>query len=107
MVIKKKSAAHEQKHVALSEKEFKVLARRNRLFGLWAAERLGLAGDAAAAYARDVVVSDMDEPGDADVLRKVLGDLAAKGVALSEAQVAGQLKALLPTARAQIAEEDK
>lgn len=55
--------------------QFKVMARRNKLLGLWAAERLGHIGDAAAAYAMEVVAADFEEPGDEDVYRKVAGDL--------------------------------
>ena len=58
--------------------QFKVMARRNKLLGLWAAERLGHTGDAAAAYAMEVVAADFEEPGDEDVYRKVAGDLGER-----------------------------
>ena len=70
------------------ELRFKVTARRNKLLGLWAAKQMGLDDDAAAAYARDVVRADFEEPGDDDVLRKVLADLVAKSVESSELQMA-------------------
>ena len=61
---------------------FRVTARRNRLFGLWAAVRLGLpAGEEAEAYAKTVVAADFEAPGDADVIEKVRADLEEKGVA--------------------------
>ena len=74
----------ERKFAHDEELRFKATARRNRLFGLWAAEKLGLSGTEAADYAKSVVKADFAEPGDADVLRKVRGDLEAKGVAGSD-----------------------
>ncbi len=82
---------------------FKVNARRNRLLGAWAAEKLGLAGDEAEAYAKSVVVADFEKPGDDDVLQKVLADLHAKGAEVSEHQVRRQMDMLLAVAREQIA----
>jgi hypothetical protein len=58
---------------------FKANARRNKLLGMWAAEKLGLTGSEAEAYAKSVVVADFDEAGDGDVFRKVRADLDAKG----------------------------
>lgn len=102
MVLKARSAAHEHKHLSKQEIEFKVLARRNRRLGLWAAEKMGLAGDDADAYAREVVLSDLDEPGDADVLRKLTGDFAAKGIDVTEQEITDRMQALLTEAQAQI-----
>lgn len=101
MVLKARSAAHEHKHLSAHEEEFKILARRNRLIGLWAAEKMGLTGDAASAYARDVVVSDLDEPGDADVRRKIAGDLTAKGITVAEEEITDKMRTFLAEARAQ------
>lgn len=70
----------EKKFAHDAELKFKAEARRNRLLGLWAAEKLGKSGDEAAAYAKEVVAADFEEAGDADVLRKVAKDLAGKGV---------------------------
>lgn len=81
---------------------FKVTARRNRLLGLWAAERMGLSGDAAADYAKDVVAADFQKPGDDDVIAKVLGDLKAKNVAVTEAQLRDELHRLFEAAKKQI-----
>ena len=61
-----------------AELKFKATARRNKLLGLWAAEQLGMDGDDADAYARQVIESDFEEPGEEDVFRKVFGDLEAK-----------------------------
>jgi hypothetical protein len=63
---------------------FKARNRGNRIFGMWVAEQLGLTGDAAASYAKDVVIADFEKPGDEDILTKVKADIAAKGVAISE-----------------------
>jgi hypothetical protein len=87
------------------ELQFKVTARRNRLLGLWAAEQIGLDGQDAEAYAKDVVVSDFDEPGDDDVLRKVVGDLQGKGVDTDDATVRKQMDILLEKAKQQLADE--
>ena len=65
----------EAKYAHDAEMQFKAEARRNRLLGLWAAEKMGLAGDAADAYAKEVVLSDFEEAGHEDVVRKVAGDL--------------------------------
>ena len=58
-----------------AEMQFKVMAKRNKFVGLWAAELLGKSGDDAEAYAKEVIKSDMEEAGDEDVIRKVQGDL--------------------------------
>lgn len=90
-----------EKKFALDEElRFKAEARRNKLLGLWAAEQLGLSGDEAAAYAKDVVAADFEEAGDADVLRKVAADLSAKGV--TEQQIRMKMDELLTAAVIQI-----
>lgn len=63
---------------------FKARNRGNKIFGLWIAEKLGLSGDAADAYAKDVVMADFDAPGDDDVFDKVKPDLAAKSVTVDD-----------------------
>jgi hypothetical protein len=69
---------------------------------MWAAEKLGLSGDAAAAYAKEVVASDFEEKGDDDVLRKVERDLAAKGIAPGPGEVRSKMNELLAEAAAQV-----
>ena len=87
------------------ELQFRVTARRNRLFGLWAAGRLGIgAGDAAEAYARTVVDADFEKPGDSDVIAKVHGDLAAKGIDISEAQLRAELERAAGEAKRQLSQ---
>ena len=62
------------------ELQFKARNRGNKIFGLWIAEKLGLDGDAAASYAKDVVMADFEAPGDDDLFAKVKADLAAKSI---------------------------
>ena len=97
--------AFETKFQKDQEVRFKVTARRNRLLGLWAAEKLGLQGGEADAYAKDVVAADFEEPGDNDVLRKVQQDLAAKGIEISEHGVRHEMDRLLEEAKRQIDKE--
>lgn len=87
------------------ELTFRVAARRNKLFGLWVAEKLGLAGgEPAEAYARAVVDADFERPGDGDVIEKVQGDLAAKGITLTEAELRIELTRAAAEARRQLTE---
>lgn len=97
--------AFETKFQKDQELQFKVNARRNKLLGLWTAEKLGLQGDEAAAYAKEVVVADFDEPGDQDVLRKVLTDLTNKGIEISEHGVRYEMDRLFEQAKREIASE--
>ena len=71
----------EAKYKRDQELQFKVMARRNKLLGLWAAEKMDVTGADAETYCKEVVVSDFERPGDDDVLEKVHGDLTAKGPA--------------------------
>jgi hypothetical protein len=82
---------------------FRVTARRNRLLGLWAAERLGIAAGATAEdYAKTVVAADFEAPGDDDVLEKVRGDLVAKGIEISAAEIRAELGRAAILAREQL-----
>ncbi len=96
----KREEGFEKKFALDEEQKFKAEARRNKLLGLWAAEKLGKTGDEAAAYAKEVVSADFEEAGDADVLRKVVKDLEGKGV--SEAEIRKKMDELVATAVAQI-----
>lgn len=87
MSIKDRKDAFENKFAHDEELRFKAEARRNKLLGLWAAEKLGKTGDDADAYAKEVVVADFEEPGDEDVFRKVRGDFDAAGVDQSDHQI--------------------
>ena len=90
----------ERKFALDAEQEFKANARRNRLLGEWAAELMGL--ENPAEYAKAVVKSDFEQPGDEDVLRKVAGDLKGSGVAVGEGEVRRKMDELLAQAREQI-----
>lgn len=85
-----------------SELQFKVNNRRNKLLGLWLAEQFGMTGDAAAEYAKSVVMSDFEEPGDDDVVRKAMVDIANKGVKIDEATLRDKMAELLETAKDQV-----
>jgi hypothetical protein len=98
----KREDGFERKFALDEEQKFKAEARRNKLLGLWVAEKLGLAGDAAAAYAKDVVAADFEEAGDADVVRKVLADLTAKGVAVTESELRVKMDEFFAQAVAQV-----
>jgi hypothetical protein len=94
--------AFEAKFAHDSEMQFRAEARRNKLLGLWAAELMGKSGDAAAAYAIEVVSADFEEAGDEDVVRKVVADLAGKA---SADDVRAKLRELLPVAKSQLMSE--
>lgn len=96
----KREEGFEKKFAHDEELQFKAMARRNKLLGLWAAELLGKSGDDANAYAKEVVLADFEEAGDGDVLKKVVKDLEGKGV--TEQQVRAKMNELLATAVAQI-----
>ena len=98
----KREEGFERKFAHDEELRFKANARRNKLLGLWAAEKLGLSGDAANAYAKEVVMSDFEEAGDDDVLKKVQKDLAAKGLASSEQDVRRAMTELMEKAITEI-----
>jgi hypothetical protein len=95
----------EAKYKQDQELAFKVAARRNKLLGLWLAGEFGITGAEAEAYAKEVVVADLDEPGDEDVMRKVMADIAAKGKSISEADVRAKLAKLEGTAREQLSKD--
>ncbi len=94
--------AFENKFAHDEELKFKATARRNKLLGLWAAEKLGKTGEAADAYAREVIASDFEEAGDEDVFRKIRRDLDAGGVAQSDQQIRQMMGELLVVAAEQI-----
>jgi hypothetical protein len=95
----KKKLAHDD------ELRFKVNNRRNWLLGQWAAERMGISGDEAAAYAKAVVLSDFEEVGDADVVRKVLTDLKEKGIEATEEEIRAEMTNLFQQATEDVMKE--
>ena len=98
----KREEGFEKKFAHDEELKFKATSRRNKLFGLWAAEKLGLSGADADAYAKEVVVADFEEQGDDDVFRKVRKDFDAKGVKETDEQIRRMMTELMATAVKQI-----
>jgi hypothetical protein len=96
--------AFEAKFARDEEMQFRVLARRNRLLGEWAAEKMGLSDAEKDAYAKDVVRADFEEAGDEDVIRKLLGDLTSAGVEIDEAAIREALGHKSVEARRQLIE---
>jgi hypothetical protein len=91
----KREEGFEKKFALDEELRFKAMARRNKYFGLWAAEKLGLSGADAEAYAKAVVIADFDEPGEDDVYRKVRADFDAKGVKIADKEIHEAMNELL------------
>ena len=87
------------------ELAFKARNRGNKLFGLWIAEQLGLSGDAAESYAKDVVVADFEAPGDEDIFTKVRADLEAKSIEISNHLLTKHLQEFRQVAAQQIKAE--
>ena len=85
--------------------EFKVTMRRNRMLGLWAGEKMGLEGDNLEAYAKAVVRSDLELPGDEDVIRKVVEDLRASNIEVRDSEVNTRLIEFMAQAREAIKQE--
>ncbi len=84
--------AFETKFALDQEMQFKIVARRNRLLGHWAAKKMNLTEVEADAYAKDVIRADFEEAGDEDVIRKLLGDLTSAGVEIDEAEIRAQIE---------------
>ena len=94
--------AFENKFAHEAELEFRITARRNKLLGLWAADKLGLTEAEAESYAKAVVQADFEETGDEDVIRKLIGDLLMGGVETSDIEIREILSKKAIEARAQI-----
>lgn len=98
----KREESFEKKFAHDEELRFKAGARRNKLLGMWAAEKLGISGAAADAYAKDVVMADFEEAGDDDVLRKVRKDFEAGKVVVSDQDIRAKMDELMAQAIEQI-----
>lgn len=96
--------AFETKFARDEEMQFRIVARRNRLVGVWAAELMKLTPEETDAYAKAVVQADFEEAGDEDVIRKLLGDLTAANVEIEDAAVRAALEAKSIEARRQLIE---
>ena len=96
--------AFEAKFARDEEMQFRILARRNRLLGEWAARLMGLSDVESEAYAKDVIRADFEEAGEEDVIRKVLGDLTSAGVDVDEGRIRDAMGHKLIEARRQLIE---
>ena len=98
----KREEGFERKFALDEEQKFKAEARPNRLLGLWVAEKLGLSGEAANTYAKDVIAAEFQEAGDANVVGKVMGDLKAKGISITERELQAKMEQLTAQAVAEV-----
>src|SRR5690606_29361189 len=92
----------ESKFALDQDQEFRAMARRNKLLGLWAAEKMGLSADSAEDYAKAVVRADFEQPGEEDVFRKIAGDFKGSGMTVSEGEIRSKMDELASAARDQI-----
>ena len=97
-----RESAFENKFAHDAEMQFRAEARRNKLVGLWAAGLMGKAGEAAEAYAREVVAADFEEAGHEDVIRKLKADLGDRA---SEAEIRSKMSEMLAEAKRQLMDE--
>jgi hypothetical protein len=98
----KRREGFESKFAHDEDLRFRATARRDKLLGLWAAEKLGLTGAAAEDYAKDVVKAEFEEPGDHDVFRKIRRDFDAKSIAISDHQIRREMEELMAVAVEQV-----
>ena len=96
--------AFEAQYARDQEMQFKIVARRNRLLGQWAAKKMGLNEAETEAYAKDVIRADFEEAGDEDVIRKLLGDLTGAGIEVDDSKIRETLGHKLVEARRQLIE---
>ena len=97
--------AFEAKFARDEEMQFRIIARRNRLVGEWAARKMGLSDVESEAYAKDVVRADFENAGDEDVIRKLLGDLTSAGVEIDDGAIREALDHKTVEARRQVIEQ--
>jgi len=100
-----KGKHHEVNHALQAELEFRAVARRNKRLGQWLAAAMGLHGEAAEAYAKEIVHADLEKPGHDDLILKAMTDIAAKGVAIGEPALRAKMDELLRLARGEIEDE--
>ncbi len=92
----------ESKFALDQEQEFKAMARRNKLLGLWAAEKMGLSPESGEDYAKAVVRADFEQPGEEDVFRKIAGDFKASSLNVSEGEIRSKMDEFASVARDQV-----
>jgi hypothetical protein len=98
----KREEAFETKFALDEEQKFKAVARADKLLGLWVAEKLGLSGDEARAYSKEIVVAEFEPAGHAGVLRKVKEDLSDKGITITETEIRRKMDEMMAQAIAQL-----
>ncbi|WP_309086539.1 DUF1476 domain-containing protein [Chelativorans sp.] len=103
--MREREEAFERMFARDEELKFKAMARRNKLLGLWAAEKMGRQGEAADAYAREVVKADFVEAGDEDVFRKIRQDFDAAGIAETDDGIRAKMVQLLAEAINQVQDQ--
>lgn len=103
--FKDRERGEEAKYAFDEENAFKVAARRNKLLGAWAAEKMGLTAEETDSYAKSVVQADFEEAGDEDVIRKLLGDLTGAECDVNEADIRAALEEKSVEARRQLMTE--
>lgn len=103
--IDNRKKGQESKYALDKEQEFKAMARRNKLLGLWAANEMNYDEPKSHEYAKEVVMADFEEPGDEDVFRKVHNDFNAAGLVEREAEIRAKMSELLAKASQQIVDE--
>ncbi len=106
-IIHTRGQGFEAKHKFDKELKFQAECYRSKQVGLWAAKKIGLEGAEAEAYAKTVVVSDLDEPGVEDVVRKVMGDFVERDIDVDEAELRTEIERLTPIAEAYVQAEFK
>jgi hypothetical protein len=104
-IFEERKRGLEEKFRLEEEFSFRLNALRNRLFGKWAADALGLSGSEAEHYTRSVMSADLQAPGDEDILTKVEKDFSAKSITKTRAQLRGALDQFAEQARVQITKE--
>ncbi len=97
--------AFEDKFAHDADLMFRARARRNRLFGEWLAGEMGLSGDAVKDYAGSIVAADLEEEGDADVVRKVVSDLNSSSIDMTDAEIEAKLNSFMGEAKSQVMSE--
>lgn len=98
----KRREGFESKFAHDEDLRFRATARRDKLLGLWAAEKLGLSGSGADDYAKEVVKAEFEEPGDHDIFRKIRRDFDAKSIAISDHQIRREMEDLMKVAVEQV-----
>jgi hypothetical protein len=100
-----RESAFENKFAHDADLEFKITARRNKLLGLWAAEKMGLTPEESDSYAKSVVQADFEEAGDEDVVRKLMGDLTSAGIETNDTEIRTAMADQMVIARRQFIEQ--